>query len=87
MRLFKSKVYTRFSSDELDLNRFIVLIESDVMFQRKCDSFSDVLDAYNEVTPSVKLWTPTNFAPIINKAVEIVKETNRVKSRISLLLS
>ncbi|XP_060599645.1 uncharacterized protein LOC132753217 [Ruditapes philippinarum] len=41
-----------------------------------CEGFSDVLDAYIEVTPTIKLGGPTNFAPLIYKAIEIVKETN-----------
>ncbi|KAL4239578.1 negative regulation of response to water deprivation [Mactra antiquata] len=42
----------------------------------KCEGFSDVLDVYNEVTPTIKLGSPTNFAPLIYKAIEIVLETN-----------
>ncbi|XP_053389866.1 copine family protein 1-like, partial [Mercenaria mercenaria] len=42
----------------------------------KCECFSDVLDAYNKVTPTIKLGEPTDFAPLIFTAIEIVKETN-----------
>ncbi|XP_045182371.2 uncharacterized protein LOC123541071 isoform X2 [Mercenaria mercenaria] len=39
-----------------------------------CDGFAEVLDVYNEVTPNIKLGGPTNFAPIIEEAIDIVKK-------------
>ena len=40
-----------------------------------CHGFQDVLDKYNEVVRRVSLAGPTSFAPVIRKAIEIVKET------------
>lgn len=41
---------------------------------RNCEGFEEVLKRYSEITPSIKLCGPTNFAPIIRKAIEIVKQ-------------
>ncbi|KAH3713075.1 copine family protein 1-like [Dreissena polymorpha] len=43
----------------------------------ECDGFSEVLDVYNAVTPQIKLGGPTNFAPLIYEAIEIVKRTRQ----------
>lgn len=38
-----------------------------------CKGFIDVLACYNEIATRVQLSGPTNFAPLIEKAIEIVK--------------
>ena len=40
----------------------------------------EVLDAYDEITPSVKLGAPTLFAPLIKEALRIVQCTKKVNS-------
>ena len=45
-----------------------------------CDGFEEVLDRYKEITPHIKLSGPTSFAPAISKAIEIVKQTNQVRT-------
>jgi len=43
-----------------------------------CKGFRGVLDAYNEITPKIRLSGPTNFAPLIREAIRIVKKTEQV---------
>lgn len=49
-----------------------------LFFQGPCEGFLEVLEVYEKVTPDIKLGGPTNFAPLINEAIEIVKKTKQV---------
>ena len=40
-----------------------------------CQGFEEVLDRYNEVVKGITLSGPTSFAPIIAKAIQVVKNT------------
>ncbi|RUS79157.1 hypothetical protein EGW08_013065, partial [Elysia chlorotica] len=42
-----------------------------------CKGFTEVLDRYGEIANTVTLGGPTNFAPIINKAVSIVRDLKK----------
>ena len=53
-------------------------IVSKFLFQGECKGFRDVLKTYTRVTPTVKLHRPTNFAPLIYKAIEIIQNTGKV---------
>jgi len=42
---------------------------------RPCAGLREVLERYKEIAPGIRLSGPTNFAPIIDKAIETVRET------------
>ena len=42
-----------------------------------CKGFSEVLQQYEDIAQSITLGGPTDFAPIIHKAVEIVKKLKK----------
>ncbi|KAK7476793.1 hypothetical protein BaRGS_00031954 [Batillaria attramentaria] len=43
--------------------------------QGACQGFHGVLQAYNDVTPRVRMAGPTDFAPLIRQAMDIVTQT------------
>lgn len=45
--------------------------------QSPCKGFSEVLDRYSDIATRVAFSGPTNFAPLIYKAIEIVKSTRK----------
>ena len=45
---------------------------------RVCYTVSEVLQRYDEITPFVKLSGPTNFAPVIYEAIDIVEACENV---------
>ncbi|XP_053373618.1 copine family protein 1-like [Mercenaria mercenaria] len=42
-----------------------------------CDGFLDVLETYNTITPTIELGGPSNFAPLIENAINIVTRTKQ----------
>lgn len=40
---------------------------------RGCQGFGEVLRRYNEITPTLKLSGPTNFAPVIRETIKQVE--------------
>mmetsp|Transcript_19328 Transcript_19328/g.37603 ORF Transcript_19328/g.37603 Transcript_19328/m.37603 type:complete len:325 (+) Transcript_19328:710-1684(+) len=44
---------------------------------RGCAGLPEVLERYNEIVSKIQMSGPTNFAPVIRKAIEIVKETGQ----------
>ena len=44
---------------------------------RPCNGMDEVLSRYAEIASNIKMSGPTNFAPVIRKAIEIVKKTSK----------
>jgi len=52
-----------------------------------CNGVDQVLDIYNEITPHVTLSGPTNFAPVIRKAIEIVMQRDKPEYHILVIIA
>lgn len=52
-----------------------------------CVGVDEVLESYSKVTPFIKLSGTTNFAPMINKAIEIVTQNQRKEYHILLIIT
>ncbi|EQC33041.1 hypothetical protein SDRG_09561 [Saprolegnia diclina VS20] len=44
---------------------------------KPCEGFAEVLTRYNQLTPTLQLSGPTNFAPVIHETIRIVRETRQ----------
>ncbi|RLN77883.1 hypothetical protein BBJ28_00010540 [Nothophytophthora sp. Chile5] len=42
--------------------------------RKGCQGFDEVLKRYNALTPTLQLWGPTSFAPVIREAIKAVQE-------------
>mmetsp|Transcript_6389 Transcript_6389/g.24026 ORF Transcript_6389/g.24026 Transcript_6389/m.24026 type:complete len:339 (-) Transcript_6389:3674-4690(-) len=51
-----------------------------------CYGFEEVLQVYNQVAPKITLSGPTNFAPLIYKAIETCKGSGRAEYHILVII-
>ncbi|KAI0980794.1 hypothetical protein GJ496_004328 [Pomphorhynchus laevis] len=56
--------------DSWSLDKYVFRLNPASLF---CKGFDGVMDAYNLITPNVKLGGPTNFAPLIRESIKIVQ--------------
>eukprot|EP01106_Pelomyxa_sp_JSP_P002841 TRINITY_DN1429_c0_g3_i4.p1 TRINITY_DN1429_c0_g3~~TRINITY_DN1429_c0_g3_i4.p1 ORF type:complete len:291 (-),score=41.26 TRINITY_DN1429_c0_g3_i4:142-1014(-) len=47
--------------------------------ERPCQGVQDVLQRYQAITPTIQLWGPTSFAPVIRKAISLAQSTRQLQ--------
>lgn len=72
--------------DERTQEHSVFPMMADATLDRWCYGFEEVLAAYTSTTPQIKLSGPTNFAPIINRAIDLVKERGRRQYHILVII-
>ena len=81
----------RLNSSHIDLMPLCylitVLIHPRCCFQGNCCGYRDVLEAYKQIIPDIEFSGPTNFAPLIHRAIDIVHSTRKVGILASRTLS
>uniref|UniRef100_A0A0B6Z520 VWFA domain-containing protein n=1 Tax=Arion vulgaris TaxID=1028688 RepID=A0A0B6Z520_9EUPU len=63
--------------DSLTMGKSVFSFKEKDGIESPCNGFTEVLDYYSDIASSVTLGGPTNFAPIIHKAVQIVRNLKR----------
>ena len=56
-------------------------------FQGNCCGYKDVLEAYKQIIPDIEFSGPTNFTPLIHRAMDIVHSTRKVAIFASQIVS
>jgi E3 ubiquitin-protein ligase RGLG len=54
---------------------------------RPCRGVDEILSRYTEITPSRQLSGPTSFAPLINKAIEVVRQSGHGEYHILIIIA
>ena len=78
------RTLTRFDDDQMypvfgfgDITTTNKSVFSFMPNDQPCNGLNQVMQRYFEITPHVQMSGPTNFAPLIRKAIEIVKITRQ----------
>lgn len=64
--------------DSITMGQSVFPFKEQAGVEVPCKGFTDVLDCYGVIANRITLGGPTNFAPVINKAVQIVRNSKRL---------